>query len=354
MDAKDKIIDDGQKMIEEQIQNYSKKIDFYTSEYTIEILAQKVRDNEYTVPDYQREFTWDDIRRSKFIESILIGLPIPFVFFWLNEETGKLEIVDGSQRLRTIEEYLSNNLKLKGLDRLALLNGTHFKDLTIARQRKVLNRSIRGIILSEDTDIEARIDLFERINTGSKAANPAEVRRGVLQGPFMDLVNDLANLPLMNELAPVSAKQRKERESEELISRFFAYSDGLDDYKDDVSPFIFRYIKKMNDKFEADPALANSYRRNFEQMLNFVNASFPNGFKKTKNAKTTPRARFESMAIGSYLAIKTNPELTITEEQAEVILISPGFLKETRSDGANAKKRLTGRINFIKDALLEI
>ena len=96
--------EDVLKMAEIQLQSYSKKIDFYTSEYTIEILAKKVADNEYTVPNYQREYTWENPRKSKFIESILIGLPIPFVFFWMNGETGQLEIVDGSQRLRTIEE----------------------------------------------------------------------------------------------------------------------------------------------------------------------------------------------------------------------------------------------------------
>ena len=60
---------------DEQIKAYSKKIDFYTSEYTVEILAQKVSAGEYTVPEYQREYTWDEPRKCKFIESLIIGLP---------------------------------------------------------------------------------------------------------------------------------------------------------------------------------------------------------------------------------------------------------------------------------------
>ncbi|WP_202742653.1 DUF262 domain-containing protein [Acinetobacter calcoaceticus] len=71
------------KQAEEQIQSFSKKIDFYTSEYTVEILAKKIAEKEYTVPNYQREFTWDEPRKCKFIESLLIGLPIPFVFFFM-------------------------------------------------------------------------------------------------------------------------------------------------------------------------------------------------------------------------------------------------------------------------------
>ncbi|MGF1888106.1 DUF262 domain-containing protein [Photobacterium profundum] len=340
------------KKAEEQLQTYSKKIDFYTSEYTVEILANKVKNGEFTVPAYQREFTWDEARKCKFIESLLIGLPIPFVFFWMNDETGELEIVDGSQRLRTLEEYLGNRLTLQGLERLGLLNNTIFNDLPLSRQRKVLNKSIRGIILSEDTDMEARIDLFERINTGSKVANPAEVRRGALRGSFMDFITQIAQNELFLNLAPVSAKQKKERESEELAARFFAYSDGLEGYKDDVSPFIFRYIKKMNQEFDNQPGLVEEYNARFERMLAFVEASFTLGFRKTPASKTTPRARFESIAIGVYQALEDNPQLVVTKLTTDIILSSEDFKKVIRSDGANAIRSLRGRIDFMKQALL--
>ena len=340
------------KQAEEQIQSFSKKIDFYTSEYTVEILAKKIAEKEYTVPNYQREFTWDEPRKCKFIESLLIGLPIPFVFFWMNDETGQLEIVDGSQRLRTIEEYLNNRLTLSGLERLDLLNGTKFEDLPLARRRKILNISLRGIILSEDTDMEARVDLFERINTGSQVANPAEVRRGALQGSFMDFVTELAKDPLFNKLAPVSKKQEKVRESEELVARFFAYTDGLDGYKDDVSPFLFRYIKKMNKKFDENPGLRNVYQERFVKMLKFVDKSFTLGFRKTKQSQTTPRARFESISVGVSEALSQKPDLVVDENFTNTILESQGFKNEIRSDGANAIRRLKGRIGFMRDALL--
>ncbi len=90
---------------EEQIVAQSKRIDFYITEYSIELLAGKMSNGDFEVPAYQREFTWESERKSRFIESILMNLPIPFLFFWENPESGKLEIVDGSQRLRTIQEY---------------------------------------------------------------------------------------------------------------------------------------------------------------------------------------------------------------------------------------------------------
>lgn len=338
---------------EQQINLYSKKINFFMSEYTVEILAEKMAKEEYTVPSYQRAFTWDEPRKSRFIESLIMGLPIPFIFFWQNDETGKLEIVDGSQRLRTLEEFFKKDLVLSGLKRLGLLNGFRFKDLPMSRQRKILNKSIRGIILPDNTDLEARIDLFDRINTGSKVANSAEIRRGVLQGPFLEMITDLSKSEQLFRLAPVSKKQSNERESEELVTRFFAYSDGLDGYKDDVSPFLFRYIQRMNSEFRDHPDMRQVYESRFQLMLDFVDQHFEFGFKKTENAKTTPRSRFEAIAIGSYLALQEKPYLNVSREKINEILESSGFKKEIRSDGANAKKRLTGRINFIRDALLE-
>jgi uncharacterized protein with ParB-like and HNH nuclease domain len=348
------MIKDFKELSDAQISEFSKKIEFYTSEYTIEILAKKIADDEYRVPEYQRAFTWDPVRKSRFIESLLIGLPIPFLFFWVEPKSGKLEIVDGSQRLRTIEEYVNNRFKLKGLERLAVLNKSTFQDLSLASQRKLLNKSIRGIILSENTDDEARMDLFERINTGSKIANPAEVRRGVLQGPFMNFINEIAeNDARFKRLAPVSVKQEKEREREELVARFFAYSDGLDGYRDNVSPFIFNYMKSMNERFENDPSLTDEYQHRFDSMIDFVERTFEFGFAKAANNKTTPRVRFEAIAIGSYFALKEIPNLHLTKAQANEILESDGFKAVTRSDAANVIKHLKGRIDFIKNALIE-
>ena len=92
----------------------------------------------------------------------------------------KLEIVDGSQRLRKIEEFVLGDFPLGDLEELSLLTGFRFKDIPESRQRKIKNRSIRGIVPNEHADDQARFDLFDRINTGSKVANKAEVRRGAL------------------------------------------------------------------------------------------------------------------------------------------------------------------------------
>jgi hypothetical protein len=338
---------------EEQISSQTKRIDYYITEYSVELLANKMHNGEFEVPAYQREYTWEEERKWRFIESLLMNLPIPFLFFWENPQTGKLEIVDGSQRLRTIEEFIHGDLVLGELDKLPLVSGFAFATLSEARQRKIKNRSIRGIVLNEHADAQARFDLFERINTGSKVANKAEVRRGALTGPFLDLVIALAKEPLFVELTPVSDKQLKEREREELVTRFFAYGDGLDDYADEVSPFLFSYARRMNVQFEQRLGLIEDYGNRFKRTMKFVSETFPHGFRRSAKGRASPRARFEAIAIGSFLALKEKPHLTVNNARVKDWIEGDDFREVTGSDGSNAIARLQGRINFVRDRLLE-
>ncbi len=338
---------------EEQIVELSKRIEFYLTEYTVELLASKMRGGEFVVPAYQRAFTWEEDRKSRFIESLIIGLPIPFLFFWEMPD-GRLEVVDGSQRLRTLEEFVLGNLRLGELASLTHVSGFTFSELPESRQRKIKNRSIRGIVLNEHADEQARFDLFDRINTGSKIANPSEVRRGALTGPFMGLITRLATTPTFTDLAPVSQKEEKERAREELITRFFGYSDGLDQYKDRPSEFLFNYVKAMNEKALAEPETIPAYEIEFNRTMDFITKTFPYGFRRNARGKATPKARFEAIAIGSRLALAAKPELETTPPPpVDDWLSSDDFSRVTGSDGANAIARLRLRINFVKDKLLE-
>ncbi|MGO4189041.1 DUF262 domain-containing protein [Pseudarthrobacter sp. TAF60_1] len=341
-------------LAESQIVEESKRIDFFLTEYSVELLAQKVRDAEYVVPDYQRAFTWEDDRKSRFIESLLMGLPIPFIFFWEMPD-GRLEIVDGSQRLRTIEQFIFGGFRLGELDPLTHLSGVCFEELPESRQRKIKNRSIRGIVLNEHADEAARLDMFERINTGSKIANKAEIRRGALAGPFLNLVKELADDPKLAVQAPMTEKLKDERGYEELVTRLFAYGDGLDDYRDRPSDFLFDYSKRMNTAFSLDEKLADAYRTRFHTTIDFVSRVFPYGFRRMAKGNFTPRTRFEAIAIGSDLAVQERKSLlTVSPQDIDVAgwLEGVEFSKVTGSDGANAVSRLRARIEFVRSRLV--
>jgi len=331
---------------EAQIVEQSKRIEFYLTEYNVELLASKMQSGDFVIPGYQREDTWEPERKSRFLESLLMGLPIPFLFFW-EKPDGKLEIVDGSQRLRAIEQFILKDFEIGALDQLTELEGLRFRDLPESRQRKIKNRSIRGIVLNEHADEQARFDIFERINTGSKVANKAEVRRGALTGPFLDLVIALAKSDRFVELAPVSESGVNLREREELVTRFFAYGDGLDGYHDRPSDFLFDYAKRMNDVLRGDPQRINAYENRFLTTMEFVAKVFPYGFRRNPTGTATPRARFEAIAIGSYLALEERATLLRNPPKVGGWLSGKEFGDLVRSDGANAIARLRACLQLV-------
>ncbi|MFR0679324.1 DUF262 domain-containing protein [Dysgonomonas mossii] len=310
--------------IEAQIEQEQKAVSYDIREFTVEYYVNKYShgvetdENELYVPDYQREFIWDEKRQSKFVESLLLGLPIPLVFVAEIEEDGRLEIVDGSQRIRTLAAYLNDELILKGLEKLKQLNGLSFSQLQTSRQRKFKNLSMRMIVLSSKATEDIRNEMFDRINTSSVPLLPMETRRGIYRGKFTNFIAELAKNDLFKKLCPVIHYFEGRREEEELILRFFAFSEAFPDFKmygmnldrDGVASFLDNYLEEKN-KTVTDEEM-KSKTEDFTNMLNFINKTFPKrGFAKKINTSGISKPYFEAIAIGAHFAIKVKSNLSV-------------------------------------------
>lgn len=352
---------------ERQIKEYSRTVKFTVTEYSFEFIVDKLEADRYYVPGYQRELIWTPEKQSKFIESIFMGLPIPFVFFWQDAD-GRMEIVDGSQRLRTIRDFMADGFKLRKLEAIPAANGLKFSDLPKSRQWKFAETAVRVIILDNATDAVTRTEMFARINTGGTTANDAEVRRGSLPGPFMNMIIELSQDQRFIALTPFAQTLVNKREREELITRFFAYLEGFDPsqgdgrgdfpgYKDEPRRFFFMFVKETNQRFADEAAnggnspSAARMRSEFFQTLDFVSSVSPNGFTKSDSGNQVPRVRFESIAVGSALAIRSRPNLLQLRPNITPLLSSTDFEEATRSDAANNKARLLQRIRLVKEWL---
>ncbi|WP_298546226.1 DUF262 domain-containing protein [uncultured Aquimarina sp.] len=335
--------------IETQIREKQQTVDYDVKEYPVEILVSKYKtdletdENEIFIPAYQRSFVWEEERQSKFVESILLGLPIPYIFTAENED-GRLEIVDGSQRIRTLENFLSDRLTLSTLEILDTCNGLRFSDFPTSRKRKINNTSLRMIVLSEHSDEDARFMLFERINSGSVILKDMEKRKGSFTGPFTDFVYECASDPQFLRLTSFTERTKKRGEPQELILRFFAYSESLADYTGYVNEFLNDYNKTKNETFNR----AN-LETEFKNMLNYVEANFENGFLKGAHHTSTPRVRFEAIAVGINLALKENPNPTTNVNDW---LNSEEFIAEVTGSSTNTPVKLRSRINFVKNRVL--
>lgn len=345
---------------EEQVRLEQRDVDFETKEFTVEHLVDKYHrgleddTNELFVPDYQRDFVWSEKRQSRLIESLILGFPIPYIFTAdvLSEDPdldGRIEIVDGSQRVRTIHAFIHNKLTLQDLKSLSALNGFNFQDLPLSRQRRFLRIPVRVIELSSKCNEETRRDLFERINSGSDVLKDMEVRKGSELGSsslYTEVIKPCSAIELFKDLAPLSQAKEKRDERLEFTLRFFAYLENYRNFDHSVRDFLDEFMKANG---EVDDTKQNAMKLEFENMLNFVAKYFPAGFRKTPSAKSTPRVRYESIAVGVALALREVPSLIPTQLDW---ISSDKFKEITTSDGANSKVKVIERIEYVRDMLL--
>lgn len=365
---------------EDQIYAQRRTVRYDIRELTIEIIVKKYQkglgyDTEMSreeqskyysslwIPEYQRDFTWDEVRQSRFIESILLGLPIPLIFVAENENS-VWEIVDGSQRIRTLNAFMQNQLELQGLEKLDTLNGFKYDDLEPSRRGKFADLPIRMIVLTEEATDEVKKDMFERINRGSDLLKPMEKRKGIYIGPFNSFIyQKCAKNPLFIELAPIDHWLEKRQEREELILRFFAFSENYDrfPYGKGVARFLDEYLDEQNKELlqineSAQSKYLNERYVEFEAVLEFVKNSSKYGFRRRHNPQTK-RVIFEAISVGVLLALRKKPDLICSQTKMEKILNSKEFDGYTMGNVGNKRAyspdQLSGRILYIRDSLLK-
>lgn len=346
--------------VEEQIKKNQKDFDFDIREYPIEFLMTKFNANdnqnsEIYIPDYQRDFIWTDKQQSLFIESLLIGLPIPYIFVAdidsseRIESDGRLEVVDGSQRLRTIYRYCANELRLINLERLKTLENKSFSDLPLSRQRRFLRTSIRMIELTQ-IDEEGRRTMFDRLNTGGTLLTDMEKRRGTKDSPFLDLVEEMSKNELFNKLVPLSNAKKKHKDDQELILRFLTYSNNYENFTSQVRSFLNDYIEENKEISNEDK---EKHYSDFKTMLNFVENNFKYGFRKSENARSVPRVRYEAISSGVMLAIRANPSISDKKNIDTSWVLLDEFNDKVTADGANSRPKVKERIEYVKNKILE-
>jgi hypothetical protein len=157
-------------------------------------------------PEYQRRLVWDDSKRSLFIESLLLNVPIPPVFLY-EWELSRYEVMDGQQRLNSIVDFYENSFALKGLEKWEELNGLRYNDLPDILKRGLDRRRLSATVLLVETagnapsqQSEVRKLVFERLNTGGQNLNPQELRNCLFAGEFNNLLIDLSRHPLFTKI----------------------------------------------------------------------------------------------------------------------------------------------------------
>lgn len=200
-------------------------------------------------PEFQRNFVWDKVRMSRFIESIILNFPIPS--FYLNEtREGKQIVVDGLQRITTLQRFMRDEFRLQGLHAMSYLNGKTFSDLKTMPggfRAKVENKKLNVFLIKPSVPVEVVYDIFNRINTGGLNLNRQEIRNCLFIGKGTHLLAELAKNPffLAATAGKISPKRKKDQETV-LRCLAFLVLDYEQYYKGNMSLFLDEALRRLN------------------------------------------------------------------------------------------------------------
>jgi hypothetical protein len=253
----------------------------------IRTLLEEITRKELTLnPAFQRKYVWGRDRQSKLVESLLLNMPIPALFF-AEDDDGTKVVVDGQQRLRAIEEYHSGEFALKRLEILPALNNKRWRDLSPKQSRTILGRTLRCVVISAKSPSALRFEMFERLSTGGMPINDQELRNCVFRGTLNDLLHELVRTrPWLAAVGKPDADLRMKHE--ELALRFFAMRSVVHDYHPPVKHVLNEFMREQRNPDRMEVLALSAV---FERALTNCVATFgSNCFRRVVQAKgRTPR-----------------------------------------------------------------
>lgn len=347
-------------------------------EYDLETLVKRIKNNGIKLdPDYQRRHRWPVETSSRLIESLILNIPIPYIFISqdvdVDEEVGesvsRYTVIDGQQRLTAIYEYLSGKFALDGLETLAELNGSYYKDLPPFLYRRLEERTIKCLRIDSTVDAQVKFDIFERLNTGSVKLEAQELRNATARGPFNDLIKELARMPEFRELIqvdnkdPIASVKVQKMEDAELVLRFFALKDGkYKNLKKGFKDFLTSSLVELNRYDETQLAEA---AKEFKLYMKFLRDEISiTPFSKWRLDSTKPKrmssfnaAVFDAVAVGLSEVfttgdIKRRPNTIKTAFQDYQSLFSNAeffaAVSGSVNDAAKVNTRIDAMIGFLQ------
>lgn len=244
----------------------------YGADYPIDALIRRIRDGSLYVPDFQRRYVWSLRDASRFVESLLLGLPVPGIFLAREEESQRLLVIDGHQRLTSLRyfyegifEPTARQFRLKGVQ--PQFHNLTYTTLKSEDRRRLDDSIIHATIVRQDAppgDNSSIYLIFERLNTGGVLLSPQEIRSVIFRGEFNELIKLLDSYPDWRSIIGLHDKRLRDQE---LILRFLALYFNSHDYKKPFKAFLNDYMGK-NRHLSQQPA--DICRRAFEPTISLV------------------------------------------------------------------------------------
>lgn len=328
-------------------------------------LVSMYEEDELVKPELQRKYVWDKVEASRFIESILLGLPVPSIF--LAQSGSQKLIVDGYQRIMTVYDYMRGifaaDKKVFRLSNSEKINirwrNKAFSELSTDDQRKIRSTTIHAIIFEQkkpENDDTSLYQVFERINTSGRTLTPQEIRNCVYQGSFNTMLFQLNENKMWRKLFGTEEPDSRMRDLEYIL-RFFAMKTG--DILDSDSKQIS--LKKalndfMKDHKDDGPSQIQQYKDDFEKTVQIIYSNIGiNAFRnytRNKFSKKFHPAIYDAIMVATFLLSNNGQPIAQVPHEKHISLLEDAGFKDATSkrttDIENIRKRiyLAGQILY--------
>ena len=300
MDNKDIIFEtDGEENEEELNIDLSKfnQAVIWGTDWTTETMARQLEKGNIDLnPSFQRRDAWSEQEKSRLIESLMLGFPVPPIILAENKQKkNSYLVIDGKQRLLSIRRFYSNvsekefkeknlkekdafkQLKLKGLDILKDFNGKTYSQMQVENAEYINNldnQSIRTIVIKNWPDEAFLYTVFLRLNTGSKKLSPQELMQALKPGAFLNFLDDeTANSTAIKDMLNNKGADPRMKDIE-LALRFFAFKCFPDKYKGNLKEFLDYTCENLNENWEAKEYIIRDLFAELEKSIVFLKDLF--------------------------------------------------------------------------------
>jgi hypothetical protein len=280
-------------------------ISSYGADYTVDSLVKRMDAGSFFVPPFQRSLIWNAKQASRFIESLLMGLPVPGIFVFREAQTNRHLIVDGQQRLRTLQSFYTGifrgeEFRLRDVQTSWL--GKTYKELDNPDKLRLDDSVIHTTIFRQEEpeeNTDSIYEVFERINSGGIKLSDQEIRVSVNFGRFTDLLQGLNENPKWREVYGTKSVRLKDQE---LILRFLALTFDFGNYSRPMRVFLNRFMEKHK---ALTPATAQSYASRFSSAIEFIADSI--GRRSFRPERSLNTAVYDATMVGLSERLNVGP-----------------------------------------------
>lgn len=340
------------------------EIDVDISTVNLGSLIEQLENDEIDLqPDFQRAAdVWDNVKKSRLIESILLGLPLPSFYFSEDPVSQKLSIIDGLQRICAIRDFVLKEdepLKLEGLQFLKNFEGLTFSQLARPEVKRIKSLKITMNTLRKGTPLDVKYIIFQRVNTAGEPLTPQEMRHALNQGPAAIFIKELANMESFKKATNYSVKSKR-MQDRDFVNRFVAFFIGYQDYMGDLDMFL---NDKMGELNKMTPAQRNDIRVSFDKAMEccyeiFKKDTFRKRYKITDKRKPISKSVYDTLSVN--IAWLSDEEQHLLLKNAEdfkagmIRLFNDEKFNFSISTGTGQKYNVEQRFTMVESLIKEI